>query len=221
MRLISATPSPWARKVRILLLEKSVAFDLVDDVPWDPDTCVPAYNPLEKLPILITDDGESVYDSRLIVDWIERRFPDPPMIPAALDEWLAAKRLEVLADGVCDAMLLCFRELSSAEPDQDWIRRQRRKIAGGLDEIARRVGEQDLAVGDRFSLGDAAVAAALGGLDSVADAGVVPESAWREGRAALAAYFGRLEQRASVAATRPIPFDHIPAAFAPRGRAAA
>ena len=107
-KLISATPSPYARKVRIALLEKGIPFELVTEVPWDHTTTVPQFNPLEKLPVLICSDGSSVYESSYILEWLEVNFPSPPIFPVDPVERLRARRLEVLADGVCDAAVLTF-----------------------------------------------------------------------------------------------------------------
>ena len=107
-RLISATPSPYARKVRIQLAEKGIPFELVTEVPWNRDTIVPQYNPLEKLPVLICDDGETVYESRFINEWVEHMHPELPLVPKGIPGILLTKRFEVLADGVCDAGVLLF-----------------------------------------------------------------------------------------------------------------
>lgn len=100
--LISATPSPYARKVRITLAEKKVPFTLQTEVPWDKTTQTPQYNPLEKLPVLIdSSTGKAVYESHFILDWIEAKHPTPPMLPADVDDRLFAKQVEVVADGEC------------------------------------------------------------------------------------------------------------------------
>ncbi|WP_223880940.1 glutathione S-transferase N-terminal domain-containing protein [Roseococcus microcysteis] len=80
-RLISATPSPYARKVRIALLEKGIPFDLQTEVPWHADTATPAYNPLEKLPVLVLPDGTGIYESRFILEWLEVKHPTPACCP--------------------------------------------------------------------------------------------------------------------------------------------
>src|SRR5690349_15222612 len=109
-RLISATPSPYARKVRIALAEKDIPFELITEVPWDRTTVTPRYNPLEKLPILLLEDGGSVYESAYILEYLELKHPSPPLLSADVDERLAARKLEVLCDGVCDAVVLTFFE---------------------------------------------------------------------------------------------------------------
>src|SRR3712207_9481751 len=94
-RLISATPSPYARKVRIALAEKGIPFELRTEVPWNSTTATPAYNPLEKLPVLVLPDGRGVYESRFILEWFEAKHPEPPLLPPAdrTDEVLAARQV--------------------------------------------------------------------------------------------------------------------------------
>lgn len=201
-KLISATPSPYARKVRIALIEKGIPFELITEVPWDRSTQTPKYNPLEKLPILITDDGRSVYESRYILEWLEAKHPTPPMLPDDIDGKLAARHMEVLADGVCDAFLLNFFE-RMREPEhrsQEWLDRQRRKIDGGLAAIESIVAGRTFAVGDRFGLADLAAATVFGYL-SVRD----PSVDFRGRYPKLAEFCDRMEQRPSLAATRPVP----------------
>lgn len=201
-KLISATPSPYARKVRIALLEKAIPFELVTEVPWDRTTQTPKYNPLEKLPILLTPDGGSVYESRYILEWLEARHPTPPMLPDDTEGRLAARHLEVLADGICDAFVLYFfeRHREADKQSPEWIARQRRKIDGGLRELARLIADREYAVGGRFGLGDIASATVVGYL-----AVRYPDLDWRSAFPNLAAYSDRMEQRPSFRATRPVP----------------
>lgn len=98
--LISATPSPYARKVRIVLQEKGIPFTLQTEVPWNTDTETPKYNPLEKLPVLINNKtGNAVYESHFILEWLEAKHPNAPMLPKDVDQALFAKQIEVVADG--------------------------------------------------------------------------------------------------------------------------
>ncbi len=193
-QLISATPSPYARKVRIALAEKGLPFELLTEVPWHASTTTPRHNPLEKLPVLLLPDGGAVYESSYILQWLELKHPDPPMLPGDVDGKLAARRLEVLCDGVCDALVLTFFERMRPEPcrSAEWLDRQRRKVDGGLLEIARLVGDREFAVGDRFGLGDIAAGTVVGYL-SVR----FPELDWRARHPNLAALSDRLEQRPS------------------------
>src|SRR5947208_17124292 len=89
MKLISATPSPYARKVRIALAEKGLPFELVTEVPWDSTTSTPKYNPLEKLPVLILEDGSSVYESSFILQYLEWKYPETPLLPVDVDGKIA------------------------------------------------------------------------------------------------------------------------------------
>ena len=201
MKLISATPSPYARKVRIALAEKGIPFELATEVPWNDDTCLPQHNPLEKLPVLIPDGGEPLFQSSYILEWLERRHPDPPLLPKDDDGILAAKRLEVIADGICDAVILIMFERMRPQGQQSvpWIMRQRRKIDGGVAALAAAIGTRPWAVGERFGLADIAVGSVLGYL------GVrFPEKDWRSAYPDLAAYADRLWVRPSFAATTPV-----------------
>ncbi|MBV9750302.1 MAG: glutathione S-transferase N-terminal domain-containing protein, partial [Acetobacteraceae bacterium] len=110
MRLISATPSPYARKVRIALAEKGLPFELHTEVPWNDGTSLPQHNPLEKLPVLILDDGTALYESSFILEWIERKHPEPPLLLGDDDGILGHKQLDALATGTCDALVLIFFE---------------------------------------------------------------------------------------------------------------
>jgi len=191
-KLISATPSPYARKVRIVLAEKGLPFELVTEVPWDSSTCTPRFNPLEKLPVLILKDGSSVYESSYILQYLELKYPQVSLLPADVDGLLTARKLEVLCDGVCDAMVLTFFEKMRVQPSAEWLARQRRKIDGGLREIAALTRGREWAVGDRFSLGDIAAGVVVGYM-SVR----FPEIDWRSAYPDLAGLSDRLEQRPS------------------------
>jgi glutathione S-transferase len=201
-KLISATPSPYARKVRIALAEKGLPFELVTEVPWNSTTMTPKHNPLEKLPVLILADGSSVYESNYILQYLELKHPEPPMLPPDVDGILAARRLEVLCDGVCDAVVLTFFERlrPAAHQSQEWHARQRRKIDGGVREIARLIGDRTFAVGSTFGHGDIAAGTVLGYL-----AVRFPEFDWRSLYPNLAAYSANLERRPSFVATVPVP----------------
>jgi len=110
-KLISAAPSPYARKVRIALKEKGLPFELQTEVPWDHTTKTPQYNPLEKLPVLILDDGKTaIYESHYIMEWLEAKYPDTSLLPESLDDKLFAKKVEVICDGMADALVLAFFE---------------------------------------------------------------------------------------------------------------
>jgi glutathione S-transferase len=198
-RLISATPSPYARKVRIALIEKGIPFELQTEVPWHGTTATPAYNPLEKLPVLVLPDGTGIFESRFILEWLELRHPTPRLLPDNPDDVLRARQIEVIADGICDAVVLLFFERMRDAPSEEWMARQRRKVEGGVRALAERAGDGFL-VGDRFGLADIAAGTVLRYL-SVRFA----EFDWAAMYPALAAMSARLETRPSFAATVRVP----------------
>jgi glutathione S-transferase len=201
-RLISATPSPYARKVRIQLAEKSIPFELITEVPWNSDTQTPQYNPLEKLPVLICEDGASVFESRYINEWIEMKHPEPALVPRDVDGILAVKRFEIIVDGMCDAMVLMFFE-KAREPGKrsaEWTARQKRKLDGGLRELSRVIAGNEFAHGGVFSMADIASGTVLKYIDVR-----WPENPWRAEYPNLAVYSDRLERRPSFASTVPVP----------------
>ena len=202
LQLISATPSPYARKVRITLAEKGIPFELVTEVPWNSTTQTPKHNPLEKLPVLILEDGSSVYESRFILEWIEAKHPHPPMLPDDVDERLFARRVEVVVDGVCDALVVLFWERHRPADQQSdaWKARQMRKVDGGMRAIAEWVGTREFITGDRFGLADVAAGTVCRYLDVR-----FPDYPWRTRHPDLSRYSDRMEQRPSFQGSVPMP----------------
>jgi glutathione S-transferase len=151
---------------------------------------------------LVLEDGSAVYESRFILEYLEAKFPEPPMLPDDIDGKLAARQVEVLCDGVCDAFVLLFMERHRPveHQSQPWMARQQRKIDGGLAALARISGDREYVVGDRFGLADIAVGTVTKYL-SVR----WPEFPWRDRHPNLAALSDRLETRASFQDTVPYP----------------
>lgn len=201
--LISATPSPYARKVRIALQEKGLPFELKTEVPWDDTTQTPEHNPLEKLPVLILDDGKtSVYESHFILEWLEAKYPEHPLLPKDIDDMLFAKQVEVVTDGMCDALVLAFFEKQRDQQSEPWKARQMRKVEGGMKALATWVeaaGGKYL-VGNEFTLADVAAGSVLGYL-----AVRWPDHNWRQQYPLLEKYWQGLEARPSFANTKPSP----------------
>lgn len=114
LKLISATPSAYARINRIAFMEKGVDFELHNEVPWNKDTETPTYNPLEKLPILVLEDGSAIYDSLLIQDYILKKYASqgPALVPSDFDQYVQARQIQTLAQGQMDAMALSFFEMN-------------------------------------------------------------------------------------------------------------
>ena len=215
MLLISATPSPFARKVRIALMEKGVEFTLQNEVPWHAETATPVHNPLEQLPILIPDKGEPVYESSYILEWIEQKYPQMPLLPPDPEGKLEAKRIQIIAEGVMDATALLFFEGQREHPSIEWTKRQLRKVAGGLGELDRRLGQRRLFVGDRFGLADISVISVLGMQDVVEETGVADQwraveptmAKWRNLYQNLRRFEEQLRERPSIRDTAPIMFE--------------
>ena len=105
-KLIVSLTSPYARKVRIAALEKNIDFEMVVDVPWNENTGVIEKNPLGKVPVWISTDGDSIYDSRVIVEYLET-LAQPHLLPENLKERINVKQIEALADGVMASALPC------------------------------------------------------------------------------------------------------------------
>ena len=201
LRLISATPSPYARKVRIALAEKNIPFELITEVPWNHGAITKHHNPLAKLPVLILEDGSSVYDSRFILEYLELTYPQTPLLSSEVPERLTAKKLEVLADGICDAVVLVFFERMRGEHARaEWTARQVHKIEAGVGELARLVDWRRFAVADKFGLGDIAAGSVLGYLKVR-----FQEFDWQTLYPSLAEYSANLEQRPSFQQTIPYP----------------
>lgn len=206
LKLISATPSPYARKVRIALAEKGIPFQLLTEVPWDSTTQTPQYNPLEKLPVLILNNGKSVYESHYILEFIEAKYTNVMgLLPKNdVDGTLFAKQVEVVADGICDALVLLFFEKQREEGkrSEEWMARQQRKVDGGLKVLADWISDKKFFVNDTFGLADIAGGSVLGYLRVR-----FPEHPWRETYPHLARYSGYLEERQSFKDTMPRPQD--------------
>ncbi|HET8730159.1 MAG TPA: glutathione S-transferase [Moraxellaceae bacterium] len=199
MKLIASKTSPFARKVRIVLAEKNLPFEFIVDIPWNADSDVPKFNPLGKVPVLVRDDGDTLYDSRVIVEYLEQIKPWPMLIPAEGDAMIAVKKLEALADGISEAAAAIFIERKRPEAQQsaDWIARQRGKIDNGLAAMNMLV-EGPFCMGGNLTLADAAVGSSLGYLDCR-----FGEIDWRGKCPALKALYERLMQRPSFAETLP------------------
>lgn len=201
MKLIGSLTSPFARKVRIVAAEKHIDFELVVDVPWEPDTRVPEYNPLGKVPVWVQEDGKTLFDSRVIVEYLDSISPVGHLIPRDPRPRIAVRRWEALADGVCDAAALVVAERKRPPEQQsgDWIERQLGKVRAGLDAMNEDLGQRDWCHGEFFSLADIAVGCALGYLDFR-----FPELEWRRSHPNLAELYDRLMQRPAFRDTRPV-----------------
>src|SRR5215467_9201247 len=158
MKLIASLTSPYGRKVRIALAEKKFEYELVEAFPWAPDTTVPEHNPLGKIPVLVLDDGTNLFDSRVIVEYLDTVSPGSRLIPEPSRQRIAVKRWEALADGVCDAAIAIVLEgrRPVRQQSKDWIDRQRKKVEAGVAELARELADKTWCNGEGYTLPDIA-----------------------------------------------------------------
>lgn len=200
MKLIGSHTSPFVRKVRIVLAEKKIEYDFVIDSPWLEDSKVPTINPLGKIPVLVLDDATPLFDSRVIVEYIDNVTPNNKLFPAPNRERTEVKRWEALADGICDAAAAAYLEAKrpQAKQDSEWIKRQRDKVERGLEFMAEELGETPFCMGTHFSMADIAVGSALGYLNFR-----FPDINWQESHANLGRLHAKLIQRPSFADTLP------------------
>ncbi|MBV8467901.1 MAG: glutathione S-transferase [Burkholderiales bacterium] len=200
MKLIASLTSPYARKVRIVLQEKRIECALVIDVPWDADTEVPSFNPLGKVPVLVLDDGSTLFDSRVIVEYLDHISPVSQLIPKEHRQAVAVKRWEALADGICDAAAACFleRKRPTRQQSADWLTRHLAKVERGLQMLSEELGERNWCNGEGYTLADIAVGVCLGYIDLR-----FPQNPWRELYPNLVRLAEKLGQRAAFADTIP------------------
>ena len=191
MKLLGHDGSPYVRKVRIVLEEKRIPYEYVHARSSEPGSPVPDYNPLAKIPVLVTDAGKAVYDSPVIVDYVDSLVGAPRLIPGDREERVDVKRWEALGDGVTDATVLVSHDYDKVQTPA-WHEKQRLKIQRGLAAMAGELGEREFCYGTGFTLADIAVGYALGYLDRM-----LPDIEWRSAHSNLARLAERLAQRES------------------------
>jgi glutathione S-transferase len=201
MKLLGHDGSPYVRKVRIVLEEKRIPYEYVQARPSAPDSPVPQFNPLAKIPVLVTQQGKGIYDSPVIVEYLDALAPEPRLIPAETGERIDIKRWEALGDGIADATVAISHERRKPREKQDseeWYQKQRLKIDRGLTAMERELGEREFCYGSRFTLADVAAGFALGYLDRV-----LPDVDWRKAHPRLTQLAERLAKRDSFVKTLP------------------
>jgi glutathione S-transferase len=203
MKLIGSHTSPYVRKVRIVMAEKKLDYTFVLEDVWSDQTRIADANPLGKIPCLIMEGGEALFDSRVIVEYLDTLSPVGKLIAAVGRERAEVKTWEALADGVSDAALLARMEAvwpqrTEAQRCQAWIDRQIGKIDASLQAMSRGLGDKPFCAGTHFSLADVAVGCALGYLDFR-----FPQIAWRQAHPNLVRLQDKLMQRPSFADTVP------------------
>tara|TARA_X000000950_G_scaffold176476_1_gene214351 strand:+ start:88 stop:720 length:633 start_codon:yes stop_codon:yes gene_type:complete len=201
MKLIIATPSPYARKIRVIMREKKIKFEEIIDVPWNTNTLTHGLNPLGKIPILLREDHEPLFDSKVIAQYLDNFKPNPLFYPTNLEENTYAKLLETVADGICDSIVLIFLENSRKETlrSKTWIKRQERKIVEGIKFLANNLQEKKYFVGNFFSIADISVFTCLEYLDLR-----FPKFRWRDKYQNLVSYWEIHQNRQSFLETKPV-----------------
>ena len=205
MRLIGSLTSPYVRKVRIVMAEKKLEYKFVSENVWAGDTQIGASNPLGKVPCLVMDGQDAVFDSRVIVEYLETLSPVGKLIPASGRQRVEVKTWEALADGLLDAAITARLEQTwpgrtDAQRSPVWIERQMKKVDDALVAMAHGLGDKPwCSPGIHMTLADIAVGCALGYLDFR-----FPELDWRTAHPNLATLLDqRLMQRASFVDTVP------------------
>ncbi len=203
MKLIGAIASPYVRKVRIVLAEKKLDYQFVPEDVWSANTSITDSNPLGKVPCLVMEGGEALFDSRVIVEYLDTLSPVGKLIASSGRERAAIKTWEALADGLLDASILARLEAgwpgrSAQERSQAWIERQLRKVDDSLAAMSRGLGDNAYCSGIHLTLSDIAVGCALGYLNFR-----FPQIAWASRHPNLERLYQKLMQRQSFIDTQP------------------
>jgi len=206
MKLVYSINSPYARKIRVVAAEKRIDIEmvLVDLSLLDhlaPDHPVNLHNPLGKIPVLVLDDGESLFDSRVIAEFLDHRTPVANLIPHDHTLKIRVKRWEALADGVCDAAIMALNESRRPADTQDAgvIAKQMGKVERGLRALSDELADGKWCVNDTFSLADIALGCLLGYLELR-----YSTIKWRELYPNLDRHYAALMKRASFHDTAPV-----------------
>ena len=202
MKLIGSTASPYVRKVRIVMVEKKLDYAFVLEDVWNPDTTIATQNPLGKIPCLVME-SEALYDSRVIVEYLDTLSPVGKLIPGVGRERAEIKTWEALCDGLMDAAILARLESTwVGRPEeqrcQAWIDRQMSKVHAALAHMSKMLGNKALCCGIHLSLADISVGCALGYLDFR-----FPHIDWRSKYPNLHRLYDKLMRRSSFIETVP------------------
>ena len=201
MKLIGSFASPYVRKVRVVMAEKKLDYEHVPEDVWSADTAIGLSNPLGKVPCLVMEDGGAMFDSRVIVEYLDTLTPVGKLIPVQGRERASIKCWEALADGILEAGILVRLERTRRAPEhqsQEWIDRQMKKVHDGLKAMSAGFAETPFCSGNQFTLADVAVGCTLGWL-----ALRFPEITWQTDYPNLAKLFAKLSERPSFKDTVP------------------
>jgi len=203
MKLIGSNTSPYVRKVRIVMIEKKLDYTFATEDVWAGQTTIAQSNPLGKVPCLILEGGDAMFDSSVIVEYLDTLSPVGKLIPSVGRERAEVKTWETLADGILDAAILARLEATwggrtEAQRCPAWIERQLGKVRAALKSMSLGLGEKPFCAGVHLSLADIAVGCALGYLDFR-----FPQIDWRADSPNLGRLQDKLVQRPSFVATKP------------------
>lgn len=200
LKLIGTPGSPYTRKVRIVFAEKRIEYEFVVDAPNRAGTRVPEFNPLGKVPVLLLDDDKTIFDSRVIVEYLDSASPVARLIPEDTRPRIQVKRWEALADGCTDATVAVVAENRRPADRQsaDWIARQQGKIDRALKAMSDELGSRNWCSGEAYNLADIAAGCCLGFLDVR-----LPELNWRKTYPNLAKLAEKLGRRQAFKDTVP------------------
>jgi glutathione S-transferase len=201
MQLIGSLASPYVRKVRIVLSEKKIDYKLTLVDVWSEENKVLASNPLGKIPCLVMEDGGAIFDSRVIVEYLDGLTPVHKLIPASGRARIEVKTWEALADGLTDAAILIRTELNQrpeSERSQKWMDRQSVKVESAMEMMAKGLGDKAWCCEGKYTLADVAVGCALGWLDYR-----FAHLDWRSKHVNLARHLDKLKLRPTFAETEP------------------
>jgi len=201
MKLLYTPNSPYARKVRIVAMEKHIDVTLQEVVLSDPDCPIHQYNPLGKVPTLILDDDDVIYDSRVIAEFLDHRTPIAHLIPQDTTSKIAVRRWEALADGICDAAIAAMMEQRKPLEQQSkgLIDKQLGKVTAGLEVLNKDIAKKKWCVNETFSLADIALGCMLAYVDFRHK-----QLNWQDCYPALAKHYSILIKRPSFKETMPI-----------------
>ena len=202
MKLIGSLTSPYVRKVRIVMAEKKLDYQHELEDVWANDKIMTS-NPLGKVPCLVLPGGEAIFDSRVIVEYLDTRSPVSRLIPESSRERIEVRTWEALADGILDAAILARLEQtwpgrSAEQRSQAWVDRQLHKVSASLAAISTGLADKPWCLGIHLSLADIAVGCALGYIEFR-----FPQIEWRGPHPNLAKLAAKLAARQSFIDTLP------------------
>ena len=201
MKLLYTANSPYARKVRIVAIEKRIELELQEVVLADPECIVKQFNPLGKVPVLILDNQEGLYDSSVIVEYLDLHTPVAHLIPQDNRNKILVRRWESLSDGICDAAIVAMLEERKPIEQQSnaLIEKQLDKVLRGLDVLNGDIAKKKWCVNETFSLADIALGCMLGYVDLR-----FKQLKWQDNYLNLAKHYSLLVKRPSFKQTAPL-----------------